>query len=249
MIGVLLAASNRGGVIVSRSFAQALGGVFLSALLVAACNHAPASNVAAESNVDQNSHETANDANASKKGLLSDLFESREEVTIPEGAQFDVTVDETLTSKASHAGDSFEASLSQAVVKNGKTIIPAGAHVTGRVVDAKEAGRLHVPARLSVALSSVEVDGTSYDIETNTIGKTGENHNKRNLGFIGGGAAGGALIGGLAGGGKGALIGSAIGAGAGTAGAAATGKKDISVPAETRLKFHLVRSVTVSVKG
>ena len=62
---------------------------------------------------------------------------------------------------------------------------------TCRVVDAKDAGRLHVPAHLSVALSSVEVDGKSYDIETSTIGKTGENHNTRNLGFIGGGAAGG----------------------------------------------------------
>jgi len=161
----------------------------------------------------------------------------------------EVTLDETLASNRNHAGDSFAASLSRPVVVNGKTIIPAGAHVAGRVVDAKDSGRLHVPARLSVALSSVEVDGKSYDIDTNTIGESGENHNKRNLGFIGGGAAGGALIGGLAGGGKGALIGSAIGAGAGTAGAAATGKKDISLPAETRLKFHLVRSVTVSVRG
>ena len=134
-------------------------------------------------------------------------------------------------------------------MKDGKTIIPAGAHVSGRVVGAKDSGRLHVLARLSVALSSVEVEGKSYDIETNTIGKSGENHNKRNLGFIGGGAAGGALIGGLAGGGMGALIGSAIGAGAGTAVAAATGKKDIPLPAETPLKFHLVRSVTVSVRG
>jgi len=35
---------------------------------------------------------------------------------------------------------------------------------------------------LSVALSSVEVDGKSYDIETNTFAETGKNHNKRNLG-------------------------------------------------------------------
>ena len=233
----------------NRSLGQILCSTFLSALLLAGCNHAPASSATAESNVEQNSQGTADAANDSKKGLLSGLFESSIKVTIPEGAQFEVTVDETLTSNTNHAGDSFAASLSQPVVKDGKTIIPAGAHVTGRVVDAKDSGRLHVPARLSVALSSVEVDGKSYDIETNTVAKTGQNHNKRNLGFIGGGAAGGALIGGLAGGGKGALIGSAIGAGAGTAGAAATGKKDISLAAETRLKFHLVRSVTVSVKG
>jgi hypothetical protein len=224
-----------------------LGSALLSVLLVTGCSHG-SSNAAADSN-GQDAQANANGANSSKKGLLGSLFESKKEVTIPEGTQFEVTVDETLASNRNHAGDSFAASLSQPVVEDGKTIIPAGAHLSGRVVDAKDAGRLHVPARLSVALSSVEVEGKPYDVETNTIGETGKNHNKRNLGFIGGGAAGGALIGGLAGGGKGALIGTLIGAGAGTAGAAATGKKDISLPAETRLNFHLLRSVTVTVKG
>jgi hypothetical protein len=223
----------------NRSF-TVLGSALLSVMLVMGCSHGAASNAAADSNADQN---------GSQKGLLGSLFESKKEVTIPEGSEFEVMLDKTLASNRNHAGDSFAASLSQPVVEDGKTIIPAGAHVAGRVVDAKDSGRLHVPARLSVALSSVEVDGKSYDIDTNTIGKTGPNHNKRNLGFIGGGAAGGALIGGLARGGKGALIGSAIGAGAGTAGAAATGKKDISLRAETRLRFYLLRSVTVTVKS
>src|SRR5215467_3735085 len=212
------------------------GTALLSSAMAMGCNHS----AAADSTADQN---------GSKKGVLGSLFETKKEITIPEGSPFEVTIDETLSSNRNHAGDNFAASLWQPIVQDGKTIIPAGAHVAGRVVDAKDSGRLHVPARLSVALSSVEVEGKSYDIETNAIGKTGKNHNKRNLGFIGGGAAGGALIGGLAGGGMGALIGSAIGAGAGTAAAAATGKKDISLPAETRLKFYLVRSVTVSVRG
>ena len=216
------------------------GFALLSAVLAMGCTHSMASNAAPASSADQN---------GSKKGLLASLFETKKQITIPEGSPFEVTLDETLASNRNHAGDNFAASLAEPIVQNGKTIIPAGAHVAGRVVDAKDSGRLHVPARLSVALSSVEVDGKSYDIDTNTIGESGKNYNKRNLGFIGGGAAGGALIGGLAGGGKGALIGSAIGAGAGTAGAAATGKKDISLRTETHLKFHLLRSVTVSVKG
>jgi len=226
-----------------------LGSALLSVVLVMGCNHGPASNADAESNADLNTHAKADTAKGSKKGVLGGLFESTKEITIPEGAQVEVTLDESLASNRNQAGDSFAASLSRPVMEDGKTIIPAGAHVAGRVIDAKDSGRLHVPARLSVALSSVEVDGKSYDIDTNTIGETGKNHNKRNLEFIGGGAAGGALIGGLAGGGKGALIGSAIGAGAGTAGAAATGKKDILLPAETHLKFHLLRSVTVKVKS
>ena len=216
------------------------GAALLSVALLMGCNHSAASNAAAAANADQN---------GSKKGLLGSLFETKKQITIPEGSPFEVTLDETLASNRNHAGDLFAASLSEPIVEDGKTIIPAGAHVAGRVVDAKDAGRLHVPARLSVALSSVEVDGKSYDIDTGTIRKTGQNHNKRNLGFIGGGAAGGAIIGALAGGGKGALIGSAVGAGAGTAGAASTGKKDVSLPAETRLRFYLLRSVTVTVKG
>src|SRR5215469_7948052 len=215
------------------------GTALLSAVLAMGCTHST-SDAAAASNTDQN---------GSKKGLLASLFETKKQITIPEGSPFEVTLDETLTSNRNHAGDNFAASLAEPIVQNGKTIIPAGAHVAGRVVDAKDSGRLHVPARLSVALSSVEVDGKSYDLETDTIHRTGQNHDKRNLGFIGGGALGGALIGGLAGGGKGALIGSAIGAGAGTAGAAATGKKEISLRAETRMTFYLLRSVTITVKG
>jgi hypothetical protein len=225
-----------------------LGSILLSALLVTGCNHGAASNAAADSNAGQDSRANT-DPNAPKKGILGGLFESSKDITIPEGVDLDVTLDDSLASNRNHVGDSFAASLSQPVVEDGKIIIPAGAHVTGRVVDAKDSGRLHVPARLSVALTSVEVSGKSYDIDTSTIGETGKNHNKRNIGFIGGGAAGGALIGGLAGGGKGALIGSLIGAGAGTAGAAATGKKDISMPAETHLRFRLLRRVTVTVKG
>jgi hypothetical protein len=231
-----------------RSLIHVLSGVLLSGLLMTGCSQSP-TKAAANSGPDQNADAKAGPGDDSKKGILSTLFESKKDITIPEGAQFEVTVDETLASNTNQAGDNFAASLSQPLVVDGKTVIPAGAHMTGRVVDAKDSGRLHVPARLSVALSAVEVDGKSYDIETNTIRKTGKNHNKRNLAFIGGGAAGGALIGGLAGGPAGALIGSAAGGGAGTAGAAATGKKDISLPAETHLQFHLVRSVTVSVKG
>src|SRR5262249_52891864 len=128
--------------------------VLVSALLTVAlgigCNRGAASNAAADSNASQD---------GSKKGFLGGLFETKKEITIPEGSPFEVILDETLASNRNHAGDNFAASLSQPVVQDGKTIIPAGAHVAGRVVDAKDSGRLHVPARLSVALSSVEVDG------------------------------------------------------------------------------------------
>jgi len=160
-----------------------------------------------------------------------------------------VVLDQSVSSADSHAGDTFDATVVQPVVIGGKTVIPKDARVKGRVVDAHAAGHLEGVPRLELALDSVEVGGKSYDIQTNASRRSGQNHNKHNLIFIGGGTAAGALIGGVAGGGKGALIGSLIGAGGGTAAAAATGKKDIRLPAETRLTFQLGQPVTIQVKS
>jgi hypothetical protein len=142
----------------------------------------------------------------------------------------------------------FQASVAAPIVIDGKTVIPKDARVNGHVVDSQTSGRLSGVARLVLTLDSVEVDGESFNIVTDDEGRVGKNHNKRNGVLIGGGAGLGALIGAVAGGGKGALIGGAAGAGAGTAGAAYTGKKDIRVPAETRLTFRLVRPATISRK-
>jgi len=182
-------------------------------------------------------------------GVLGGLFAASTPITVPEGALLNVTLDQSLASDQNKAGDEFDASLAAPVVVNGKTVIPKGARVTGRVIEARESGRLKGVAMLKLALVSVEVDGKSYDVQTTSITRSGQNHKKRNTLWIGGGAGAGAAIGAVAGGGKGALIGSAVGAGAGTAGAAATGKLDITIPVETRLSFKLTEPVTISVKG
>jgi hypothetical protein len=169
------------------------------------------------------------------------------DVTLPAGTKLSVLIDETVSSKTNSAGDSFAASLARPVILDGRTIFPKHSAVTGRVTNAVPSGRLKTPAELAVKLVAIRADGNTYNISTKTIASKGDSHKNRNLGFIGGGGAGGALIGGLAGGGKGALIGGLIGAGAGTAGAAATGKKDISIAAETRMLFVTSAPVTVTV--
>lgn len=207
------------------------------ALMLAGCSSKPA-------DTDQSANTPAK-----SDGVLSGVFETAKPVALPEGTTIHIVLDQSLSSNRSRAGDDFEASISEPVVVAGKTVIPKGARVRGRVTEASEAGHLHHPASLGLTLRSVQVGGKSYAIETSSITRVGQNHNKRNIEYIGGGAAAGALIGGLAGGGKGALIGSAAGAGAGTAGAAVTGKKDITIPAETRLSFRLTQPVSITVKG
>lgn len=87
-------------------------------------------------------------------------------VTVPKGTAISATIGRTLASNKNHAGDSFAASLSAPVKVAGKTVIPQGTLVTGRVVTAQKKG----PAELTVALASVEIQGKSYPLETNSIG-------------------------------------------------------------------------------
>lgn len=170
-------------------------------------------------------------------------------VMVPAETPIRVTLSQALASDQSASGDHFDATVSEPVVVEGKTVIPQGARVEGFVVEARPSGRLMGRARLHLALRAVEVDGQNYEIRTAASHKVGGDHKKRNLAFIGGGAGGGILIGAIAGGAKGALIGGPVGAGAGTAVAFFTGKKDIRLPAETPLTFRLAQPVSIDVKG
>jgi hypothetical protein len=184
-----------------------------------------------------------------KPGLLGRIFETTKPITVSEGTVLDVVLNQSISTAQNRSGDSFQATLASPVVVDDKTVIPKDAIVRGHVVDARPSGRLKGVAHLDLTLDSVEVNGESYEIATGDLGRRGKNHNKRNGILIGGGAGFGAVVGGVAGGPVGALIGSSVGAGSGTAGAAYTGKKDIRLPAETKLSFPLARAVTIPVKS
>ena len=156
---------------------------------------------------------------------------------VPAGTSIIVTLDESVSSKDANVGRKVSGSVAQDVVVNGKTAIPKGSKTNLAVATVQESGRLKTPAKLWLRINSIEVGGKTHTISSNLSGQTGPSHNKRNVIAIGGGTALGATIGAIAGGGKGAAIGAAAGAGAGTAGAAMTGKKDVTFPAETKLRF------------
>ncbi len=166
--------------------------------------------------------------------------------TIPAGVKISVLTDQSVSSKTATAGQTVTGSVAQDVTSGGKVVIPKGSAVKLSVSSVQASGRLSTPAKLYLRLRSVTVGGKTYTIATSSAGRTEGGKGKRDAGFIGGGAAGGAIIGALAGGGKGAAIGAGAGAGAGTAGAAATGKKDIGFPAETRLAFTTRATVTIN---
>ena len=169
----------------------------------------------------------------------------RRPVTIPEQTALRVTISHSIASNTTEPGEHFSAIVADPVVVNGKTVIPHGAEVIGRIVDAHASGWFHGRARLNLVLESVDVNGKSYAIHTARAARLGGAHRNRDVALLGGGAGGGALIGALAAGGKGALIGAPIGAGAGAAGLLLTGRKDIRIPAETSLTFRLTEPVAI----
>jgi hypothetical protein len=164
---------------------------------------------------------------------------------VPADTVVSVTLDQAVGSKISTPGSAFAATVAAPISIDGRLAIPKGAHASGVVKDAKPAGRFKGGAVLSLTLTNISVKNDTYEIATSAPSETSTGKGKRTAALAGGGAGGGALIGGLAGGGKGALIGGLVGAAAGTGGAAFTGNREITVPAETLLNFKLVRPLEI----
>jgi len=94
-------------------------------------------------------------------------------VTVPKGTAISATVGQTLASNKNHVGDMFAARLTTPVQVEGKTVIPKGAKVVGRVVKVKN-------KELKVTLASVELRGKSYELETNSVAQSAKNQSKNN---------------------------------------------------------------------
>ncbi|MDI3254493.1 MAG: hypothetical protein QJR10_06895 [Bacillota bacterium] len=152
---------------------------------------------------------------------------------IPSGTKLTVRTTTELSSATAEAGQTWSGTLVNEIRSGNKVLAPAGSSVSGTILEAKSSGRLHKPGILSLQVTSVN----GIPVNTDTLTRDGEGHTKSNVAKIGGGAAAGAILGGLIGGGKGAAIGTLAGAGAGTAGAAATGKREAKITAETALTF------------
>ena len=149
------------------------------------------------------------------------------QTSLPTGTALKMKLENTLTTFSSKAGDPFQARVTEAVVVDGKTVIPVGSTVQGRVTKTSEPRRvagkptiaifpenLVLPNGERFMLNATLVDtnrGRGSDVNQEGQFK-GAGHDPSDLTEVGLGTGGGMLIGGLAGGGKGLLIGGAVGA-------------------------------------
>jgi hypothetical protein len=167
-------------------------------------------------------------------------------VTVPAGTRVSVRLTDPLSSETNKVGDTFRGTLDQAIMQEDKVVIPRDADVQGRIILAKPSTHFTGNSELAVEITTLDVNGKSYQIATDQWDRKGSGRGKRTAATVGGGAALGAIIGGIAGGGKGAAIGAGAGAAAGTGVQGVTKGQKVELPSETVLDFQLAQPVTVT---
>ena len=180
--------------------------------------------------------------------------------TIPAGTPVKMKLENTLSTFGSKTGDSFSGRVTEAVVLDGKTVIPVGATIQGRVTKVDEPRRiagkptiglfpetLILPNGDRFMLNAPVVDtnlGRGTDVNTEGQFK-GDGHDGKDLTEIGFGTGGGMLVGGLIGGGKGLLIGGAVG-GTATVAHWLGKRRSAALPSGTELLLELSRPLELN---
>jgi len=167
-------------------------------------------------------------------------------VTIQAGTNLAIRIDQRISVKTSHPGDTFTGEVVEPIVDpNGNTVVPKGTQVGGVIDAAHKRGHFKGASVLELRLTSMTLNGTEYHLRTADLTEHKKGKGKRSAAMIGGGAGLGMLIGGIASGGTGLLIGGLAGGGAGAAGAGLTGNRDLDIPAETVVHLKLAQDLVV----
>jgi len=191
--------------------------------------------------------------------LLLAAMAAAQSAPVPAGTALMVKLDTTLATFSNRAGDPFRGTVTQPVVIDGRTVIPAGATVEGRVTKVSEPRRISgkptigilpealvLPTGERFFLDATLVDTNIRGTDVNQEGQfKGSGHDRLDQEEAGGGTVGGMLIGGLVGGPPGILIGGAIGAG--STGAYWLSKHhSATLPAGTTLTLELNRPLAMT---
>jgi hypothetical protein len=159
--------------------------------------------------------------------LFAVAADAQTNLALPAGTAFKVKLENTLSTFSSKEGDAFSGRVTQDVVLDGKTVIPIGATVQGRVTKVNEPRRIAGKPTIGIfpemvvlpngeryMLNAVMVDTSLRNsTDVNTEGQfKGDGIDGKDLTEVGMGTGAGMLVGGLAGGGRGLLIGGAVGA-------------------------------------
>lgn len=181
------------------------------------------------------------------------------DLILPPDTVISVQMNGTLSSRTARVGDKFTATVTVPVYLNGRTVIPAGSIVEGRVTQVTSAKRMNKSGTIGIDFDDLVLPNgnavalvgslTSDDPETrkriDDESRVSGKHNDRASVFIGGGGAIGAVLGAISGGGKGAVLGGVAGAGAGVAGILLSKGEEAEVPSGTPFGVQIKQAMVI----
>lgn len=170
-------------------------------------------------------------------------------LAVAEGTVIRLTLQDSLSTRASAVGDTFHAEVAEPVYAGERVALPLGTVVTGRVTEVRESGGARERAVLHAGFLHAAVEGDTVPFSaalegTNPVMRSRISTVERSA-KIGGGA----LLGGLAGayltGGNGAIAGAAVGGLAAAVWVMSTQDVDVVLPAGSALRVRTTREIEV----
>ena len=186
-----------------------------------------------------------NDSQLAESGTRGTTINRIGGVNLPASTSIDITLASSLTSETASIGSPWTGSVRNAVVLDGRNVIPAGSSVTGTVTAVK-AARKGDRAMLDLGLSSITIGNRSYRVQGGTEVIIAGSTRARNLGAIGAATVAGAIVGHQIGhSDKGTLIGGLIGGAAATGVVSQTEGYQVELRAGTAITFTTSQVVAV----
>ena len=165
------------------------------------------------------------------------------ELTLPEGRQVMVRLEDSLSSRTARREDRFEGSVAVPVRMEGRVVIPAGTRVRGIVQYAERGERPARGGRLELTFDTIylgEGERTRTPIRTRVVSV--QERVDRTAEKAGIGAVLGGVVGSILGGKKGALVGILVG---GTGAVVASKGEEVELPEGTILTLTLERPLLI----
>jgi hypothetical protein len=170
------------------------------------------------------------------------------DLTVPRDAVLGLQIERTVTSDNARTEDRVTARVTRDVRVGNRIAIPAGALVTGSVLDVDRGGRVRGRPRLSIRFHTLTLgDGTDIALRTDPVIREGQSASRESAAKVGGAAIGGAILGAILGGQRGAAVGAGLGAAGGTAAAMTNTPDQARLSAGTTITLRMQEQVIVSV--
>lgn len=192
--------------------------------------------------------------------LFAGALLAQESLSLPSGTAVHMKLETPISTQTNKVGDTFAGRVTEPVMLNGKTVIPAGAAIQGQIVKLTQPRRVKGKPTIELRPNSITMpNGEKYEfhatvVDTDASTKTsvndegqikGKGRDGKDMRNIAIGTGAGLGVGAVAAGGKGAVIGATIGAGV-TVAHWLSKHKSAELPAGSEIVMELNRPMSMS---